>query len=371
MVLANVAMIEKLSCREKESIEDIATQYKKHVMPRQVTAPPIMFGSMDKEPAVESDDDDLLSNDEGDNQAWRRLVTDVGSFSAYPEDPEDVGFTNGRRVSFCQEDVGAASSADEEQALDENEDVSSQHCPEQEQVQSQFLPAYDPSQWCMMPDPNGEFLVPLHMLNGMPCGYPAMQPMAPMPASEMQCLTIMMRNLPNKYTQKRLGEEIAAAGFDGTYDFLYLPIDQWTNANKGYAFINFVTTEHSSRFKARFEGTQMQWFNSNKLVTISPASLQGFEANYAHYSGCRCNTRDPAARPLFLRAPSGKKKPLGQRQKAPLGQRQAKRQGACEQAAKSGDRTEEVELNFCPACGSRARAGAKFCCKCGGAFPCA
>ena len=36
--------------------------------------------------------------------------------------------------------------------------------------------------------------------------------------------TIMIRNIPNKYTIKQLSEEIDYY-FDNTYDFLYLPCD--------------------------------------------------------------------------------------------------------------------------------------------------
>ncbi|CAE8741056.1 unnamed protein product, partial [Polarella glacialis] len=43
--------------------------------------------------------------------------------------------------------------------------------------------------------------------------------------------TVMMRHLPNKYTQKMLVREINEAGFHGTYDFLYLPIDSESGAN--------------------------------------------------------------------------------------------------------------------------------------------
>ena len=36
--------------------------------------------------------------------------------------------------------------------------------------------------------------------------------------------TVMMRNLPNKYTQHMLLMEVNSCGFFGTFDFLYLPI---------------------------------------------------------------------------------------------------------------------------------------------------
>lgn len=115
--------------------------------------------------------------------------------------------------------------------------------------------------------------------------------------------TVMMRNLPNKYTQHMLLEKLHELGFAGTFDFLYLPIDRETNANKGYCFINFAEPYYAWMLKTSCEGQKMGRFNSSKEVSVVPASLQGFEANYAHYSNTNVNRGDPTARPLFLREP--------------------------------------------------------------------
>ena len=37
--------------------------------------------------------------------------------------------------------------------------------------------------------------------------------------------TLMIRNIPNKYTQKMLLNFMYQAGFEGKFDFFYLPID--------------------------------------------------------------------------------------------------------------------------------------------------
>merc|ERR1719201_1462918 len=99
--------------------------------------------------------------------------------------------------------------------------------------------------------------------------------------------TVMMRNLPNKYTQQMMLEEINLAGFAGTFDFLYLPIDPETHANRGYAFINFDRPINAHKFMATFEGRQMYRFDSKKFVSCMAATLQGFEANYSHYAAAR------------------------------------------------------------------------------------
>lgn len=127
-----------------------------------------------------------------------------------------------------------------------------------------------------------------------------------MPASWATTTTVMMRNLPNKYTQHMLLEELNQAGFLGTFDFVYLPIDPDTSANRGYAFMNFTDPAWAWMLKMTYEGRKMNSFNSDKVVSVAPAALQGFEANYAHYSTSRVNRGDPAARPLFLREPNMK-----------------------------------------------------------------
>lgn len=123
--------------------------------------------------------------------------------------------------------------------------------------------------------------------------------------------TVMMRNLPNKYSQTMLLEDLNQAGFLCAFDFLYLPIDPETCANRGYAFINFTDPSYAWMLKVGYEGQKMPRFNSDKVVSVAPAALQGFEANYAHYSTARVSRGDPNARPLFLRESIGAKQGVG------------------------------------------------------------
>lgn len=120
-------------------------------------------------------------------------------------------------------------------------------------------------------------------------------------ASSGQVTTLMIRNIPNRYTQTELMSELKEAGFDNKFDFFYLPMDHETHANFGYAFINFVDEHDVEPFTKRFNGLKLNRFTSNKIIQIVPAQLQGFQANLQHY--CKkavCTDDNIDYRPLFF-----------------------------------------------------------------------
>lgn len=204
--------------------------------------------------------------------------------------------------------------------------------------------------------------------------------------------TVMMRNLPNKYTQQMLLEKLHELGFAGTFDFLYLPIDRETSANKGYCFINFTEPYYAWMLKTSCEGQKMGRFNSSKEVSVVPASLQGFEANYAHYSNTNVNRGDPTARPLFLREPDpsehrkarhgggSRKNQTKQHHMNPdsdsygLHSGQGKGKGSSSEhiqaSHQKGQSSKDASRKprFCPFCGTKREDNFNFCSSCGQAF---
>jgi hypothetical protein len=80
--------------------------------------------------------------------------------------------------------------------------------------------------------------------------------------------TVMLRNIPNKYTQPMLLTEVNSLGFEGQYDFFYLPIDYGNSANVGYAFVNFVHHYMILDFYKEFQGRKWAMFNSKKKCDI-------------------------------------------------------------------------------------------------------
>ena len=92
--------------------------------------------------------------------------------------------------------------------------------------------------------------------------------------------TIMIRNIPIKYTDEKLNEEFEE--FHGKYDCLYMPYDYEKNGNKGYAFINFVNPLHILLFYEKFNGKKWKHFESSKICELNMAHFQGFNEIQKH-----------------------------------------------------------------------------------------
>lgn len=103
--------------------------------------------------------------------------------------------------------------------------------------------------------------------------------------------TMMIRNIPNRYTQKELIRELSDLGFSNSYDFLYLPIDKGTLCNVGYAFVNFVEPSWAEMCMRAFENYTFKKYRKarGKIATVSVAHLQGLEANLRHYENSAVN----------------------------------------------------------------------------------
>lgn len=103
--------------------------------------------------------------------------------------------------------------------------------------------------------------------------------------------TLMIRNVPNRYSQRDLINELKSLGFAGSFDFLYVPLDLGTMSNVGYAFVNF--THHSWAEKC-MEVLQNHRFKrhrqAGKVAAVSVAHIQGLEANLKHYEKSAVNT---------------------------------------------------------------------------------
>ncbi|CRH00904.1 RNA-binding protein mei2 homologue, putative [Plasmodium relictum] len=94
--------------------------------------------------------------------------------------------------------------------------------------------------------------------------------------------TVMLRNIPNKYTQNML-MDVMNEHFKGLYDFFYLPIDFRNKCNVGYAFINFIHPHYAELFIKFFNNYKLNAFKSNKVCSVTWGRVQGLKANIEHY----------------------------------------------------------------------------------------
>ncbi|XP_076960230.1 protein MEI2-like 4 [Bidens hawaiensis] len=111
--------------------------------------------------------------------------------------------------------------------------------------------------------------------------------------------TLMIKNIPNKYTSKMLLAAIDER-HRGTYDFIYLPIDFKNKCNVGYAFINMTEPPLIIPFYQAFNGKKWEKFNSEKVASIAYARIQGKAALIAHFQNSSLMNEDKRCRPILF-----------------------------------------------------------------------
>lgn len=113
--------------------------------------------------------------------------------------------------------------------------------------------------------------------------------------------TIMIRNIPSRYSQHKLMEDLKDLSFDGTYDFLYVPMDRRTGANVGYAFVNFISPSSAERCMQSFNNYCFPRVSkAHKPASTSVAHLQGLERNLQHYEKGVVATDKRQRRPVVV-----------------------------------------------------------------------
>ena len=95
--------------------------------------------------------------------------------------------------------------------------------------------------------------------------------------------TIMIKNIPNKFTRDLL-LKIIDQNFKGAYDLFILPTDVNRYKNFGYAFINFSCSYYIPYFYGLFNGKKWGSTNSQKICEITYSKIQGKNNLLSHYS---------------------------------------------------------------------------------------
>lgn len=111
--------------------------------------------------------------------------------------------------------------------------------------------------------------------------------------------TVMVRNIPSRFNQATLLQCFGESINISLIDFFYLPIDFRTGKNLGYSFVNFSTSEAMTEFISIFDGRRLN-SNSHKLLSTTPAKIQGFDKNYRLFSASAVMTvAPPHFRPMI------------------------------------------------------------------------
>merc|ERR1711862_262855 len=97
--------------------------------------------------------------------------------------------------------------------------------------------------------------------------------------------TVVIRNLPHTYTREMVCEFMDGEGFQGRYDFVYLPTDFRSWLAFGYAFVNMVTPDDANDIMRCLEGFD-SWKHDGegkKCNVVWSDPYQGLEANIERY----------------------------------------------------------------------------------------
>mmetsp|Transcript_842 Transcript_842/g.1923 ORF Transcript_842/g.1923 Transcript_842/m.1923 type:complete len:738 (+) Transcript_842:644-2857(+) len=112
--------------------------------------------------------------------------------------------------------------------------------------------------------------------------------------------SVMIKNIPNKYTQKMVLDELDESGCQGTYDFFYLPIDFQAGCNLGYAFIDFHDPHTIAQFFNTFDQRKWNKFNSDKICEVKYARIQGCESLLRRFENSCVMEQDKEYQPVMF-----------------------------------------------------------------------
>eukprot|EP00418_Pyrodinium_bahamense_P070883 CAMPEP_0179088044 /NCGR_PEP_ID=MMETSP0796-20121207/40036_1 /TAXON_ID=73915 /ORGANISM="Pyrodinium bahamense, Strain pbaha01" /LENGTH=407 /DNA_ID=CAMNT_0020785561 /DNA_START=74 /DNA_END=1297 /DNA_ORIENTATION=- len=101
-------------------------------------------------------------------------------------------------------------------------------------------------------------------------------------ASAKPKTTVLLRNLPTDFTRETLLELLEDEGFEGTFDFVYLPMDFGANTCLGYAFVNFVSSNDAQRCWHIFGG-YTGWASDKVCEVTWGEPCQGLQAHLDRY----------------------------------------------------------------------------------------
>lgn len=96
--------------------------------------------------------------------------------------------------------------------------------------------------------------------------------------------TLVVRNIPVRYTQEILQEEWPP---NGKYNFLHLPCSFKVGRTLGFAFVNFTSCANALEFQSNWQGRFLAEHCKIKFLDIVAAEVRGYRANLERFIGKR------------------------------------------------------------------------------------
>eukprot|EP00928_Gymnodinium_smaydae_P012367 TRINITY_DN1448_c0_g1_i1.p1 TRINITY_DN1448_c0_g1~~TRINITY_DN1448_c0_g1_i1.p1 ORF type:complete len:342 (+),score=35.19 TRINITY_DN1448_c0_g1_i1:81-1106(+) len=196
------------------------------------------------------------------------------------------------------------------------------------------------------------------------------EPEIEVPAEWQGKTSIILRNLAPSCTEAMVDCVVRQNDFEGTYDYLYMPVRASTGQSKGYAFLNFRDDHIAYRFKHVFEGSNFGLARSKEKLNVRPANLQGYEQNIKHCEVATSLRASEGREPKENRGPAALGYPKRVTMKdSPSAVQQNLLQNDVSHAEavhkKGQESPTEKQRKFCHRCGLSVSPSFRFCQYCG------
>jgi hypothetical protein len=81
----------------------------------------------------------------------------------------------------------------------------------------------------------------------------------------------MIKDIPCRAALAELIDAIHCSGFNGRFQYLYMPTKPMSGQNRGYAFVGFHESAHAGEFEEKMSGMVVPGRSSSKVLSLEPA----------------------------------------------------------------------------------------------------